>query len=129
MKKLTLKDLGAESCINLLKPIKCDCGCGHYAYPILERHEDFCQMAGSLLEDVDCNAACIIILTKHQVYFSFKNENGINLFSSSSEYKMDLDEQIEFAQEVIEEFAPHCIGIMQHKGENCYRTVMETIYD
>ena len=58
-KKLTLKDLGAENCINLLQPIKCECGCDEYANIVIKDEEDYnvFTVAGSLLEETDCKHA------------------------------------------------------------------------
>lgn len=127
MKKLTLNNLGAGHCINLLKPIKCTCGCGGYTYPVLEGHKDFIDIMGALLSDVECNAVSIIIMTRDKVYFSFKNERGINLFATDE--GMPLWEQIETVKEIIDEFDPHCVGIFQHRGDDCYRPVVDYIYD
>ena len=99
-KKLTLKDLGAENCINLLQPIKCECGCGGYANTVIGDDED-CNVftvAGSLLEDTDCTHAWIFVMEGRSVSgaCTVEDENGdkcIQYFStavSEKLYKNDL---------------------------------------
>ena len=54
-KKLTLKDLGASKCINLLQPMKCECGCGEYANFIIKDEKDYLHIENLNL----CNASNI----------------------------------------------------------------------
>lgn len=129
MRKLTLKDLHAEDCNNILKPVKCPCGCGGYIYPVFEGHQDYIDAMASLLDEVECNNAIMIIMTDISVYFAHKGEEKINVFSLPKEYEMNLDKQIDFVIEIIESFNPHCIGILQYRINDTYRIVMDEIYD
>lgn len=132
-KKLTLKDLNAENCHNLLQPIKCECGCGHYSELVLKTNQDIIDLAGSLLKDEDCEHAYIFALTEDNVCGAFTDENGIRAFttvdSNGDECVMDFDEQIDLIKNMIASIEPHCIGVLQHTANDCYRIVMETIYD
>lgn len=132
-KRLTLKDLGAEKCINLLQPIRCECGCGNYGELVLETTQDVVDFAGTLLEDVDCEHAYIFALTRHGVAGAFTDESGVHAFIMADEHgdeiQMDFDEQIEVIKHIIQESEPHCVGCIQHTKNNRYRIVMETIYD
>lgn len=133
-KKLTLKDLGAQNCINLLQPMKCECGCGGYGQIILKTRQDVVNLAGIFLEDEDCEHAYIFALTNDGVCGAFTDEDGVHAFSmvssqDSCDLKMDFDEQVELIRDMVKEVKPHCIGVMQHTENNRYRIVMETIYD
>ena len=132
-RKLTLKDLGAENCINLLQPIKCECGCGGYGQIILEIKQDVIDLAGTFLEDEECEHAYIFALTESGVCGAFTDEEGVHAFSMVSsngeEFKMEFDEQVELVRDMIREIEPHCIGVMQHAEDNRYRIVMENVYD
>lgn len=130
-KKLILKDLGAENCVNMLQPIKC-CDDG-YALAILETKQDIVNMAGSLLEEQDCKHACVFVIRDNGITCAYTDEEGVSVFSIEPQNNenpiMDLDKQVEIVKDIIEEVEPHCIGVMQHTENNLYRTVMETIYD
>lgn len=132
-RKLTLKDLGAENCINLLQPVRCECGCGGYGQIILETEQDVVDLAGTFLGDEDCEHAYIFALTNGGICGAFTDEEGVHAFSMASlngdDLKMDFDEQIEFVKYMIREIEPHCIGVMQHTEDNRYRIVMEDVYD
>ena len=130
-RRLTLKDFGAEKCVNLLQPIKNDHG--SYGYAILETKQDVVNLAGTLLEDTDCSNAWIFMLMKHSICGAFTDEDGVHAFSVSNQdgddMIMNLDDQIKYIKSVVKEQKPHCIGIMQNTEDNLYRVVMETIYD
>ena len=132
-KKLTLKDLGAEKCINLLKPIKCECGCGGYANMIIKDEEDYnvFTVAGSLLSNTDCEHAWIFILEDWIVSGAFTTEEGVRYFSTAETRKpfVNLEEQIEFVKGLIEDIQPHCIGVLQQTENGTFRVVADRIYD
>ena len=132
-KKLTLKDLGAENCINLLQPMKCECGCGGYGQIVLETRQDVVDLAGTFLEDEECEHAYIFALTNDGVCGAFTDEDGVHAFSMVSsngdDFKMNFNEQVELVNDMVREIEPHCIGVMQHTENNRYRIVMETVYD
>lgn len=132
-KKLTLRDLGAEKCINLLKPIKCECGCGGYANMIIKDEEDYnvFTVAGSLLSDTDCEHAWIFILENWIVSGACTTENGIQYFSTAGKREpfVNLEEQVEFAKGLIEDIQPHCIGVLQQTENGTFRVVTDKIYD
>lgn len=132
-KKLTLRDLGAEKCINLLKPMKCECGCGGYANLIIKDEEDYnvFTVAGSLLSDTDCEHAWIFVLEDWIVSGACTTENGIQYFSTAGKREpfVNLEEQVEFVKGLIEDIQPHCIGILQQTENGTFRVVTDRIYD
>lgn len=132
-RKLTLKDFGAEKCINLLKPIKCECGCGGYANMIIKDEEDYnvFTVAGSLLQDTDCNHAWIFVIEDWAISGACTTDEGVRYFSTAGKRQpfVNLEEQIKFVKELIREEQPHCIGILQHTEDNCFRVVTDRIYD
>lgn len=132
-KKLTLKDLGAENCTNLLKPIKCECGCGGYANMIIKDEEDYnvFTVAGSLLSDTDCEHAWIFILEDWIVSGAFTTERGIRYFSTAETRKpfANLKEQVEFIRGLIKDIQPHCIGVLQKTRNGIFRVVTDRVYD
>lgn len=135
MKKLTLKDLGAQDCINLLNPIKCPCGCGGYAEIVIgdDESDNVFSVAGSLLEDVDCGNAWIFIMESWAVSGAYTTEDGIQYFSTAipeNEVPIaDLDEQIELIKNIINDVRPHCIGVLQQTDDGTFRVVMDKVYD
>ena len=129
MKRLTLKDLHAKDCINLLEPMKCDCGCGGYLYPVFKGQDDCIEAAGSLLDDIDCNHAMTFIMTDSNVIFAYKCEDGISVYSSDWSDEFDLNDQIDFVAGIIEKIQPHCIGVLQSIGDGTYRIVTDEVYD
>lgn len=134
-RKLTLKDLGAEKCINLLKPIKCDCGCGGYANMIIKDEEDYnvFTVAGSLLAETDCNHAWIFIMESWAISGAYTTDEGIKYFSTAVPENekpiTDFNEQVEFVKSIIKDVQPHCIGVLQHTEDDCFRVVTNKIYD
>ena len=132
-KKLTLKDLGAEKCINMLQPIKCECGCGCYGLLILETKQDVVDFAGTMLEEKDCEHAYIFAITNNDIRGAFTDEEGVHAFSmvskDGSDLTMSFEEQVELVKDMVEVIKPHCIGVIQHTEDNHYRIVMENIYD
>ena len=132
-RKLTLRDLGAEKCINLLKPMKCECGCGGYANMIIKDEEDYnvFTVAGSLLSDTDCEHAWIFILENWIVSGACTTENGIQYFSTAGKREpfVNLEEQVEFVKGLIEDIQPHCIGVLQQTDNGTFRVVTDKVYD
>ena len=132
-RKLTLKDLGAENCINLLKPMKCECGCGGYANLIIKDEEDYnvFTVAESLLSDTDCEHAWIFILEDWIVSGACTTENGIQYFSTAGKREpfVNLEEQVEFVKGLIEDIQPHCIGVLQQTENDTFRVVTDKVYD
>ena len=132
-KKLTLRDLGAEKCINLLKPMKCECGCGGYANLIIKDEEDYnvFTVAGSLLSDTDCEHAWIFVLEDWIVSGACTTENGIQYFSTAGKREpfVNLEEQVEFVKGLIEDIQPHCIGVLQQTENGTFRIVTDKVYD
>lgn len=135
MKKLTLKDLGADNCINLLQPIKCDCDCGGYANMIIKDEEDYnvFTVAGSLLLKTDCNNAWIFVMEDWIVSGAYTTEDGIQYFTTAipenEEPIVDFNEQVEFVKSIIEDVKPHCIGILQQTKTGNFRVVTDRVYD
>lgn len=132
-KKLTLRDLGAEKCINLLKPMKCECGCGGYASLIIKDEEDYnvFTVAGSLLSDTDCEHAWIFILEDWIVSGACTTEDGIQYFSTAGKREpfSSLEEQVKFVKGLIRDVQPHCIGVLQQTEKGVFRVVTDKIYD
>lgn len=132
-RKLTLRDLGAEKCINLLKPMKCECGCGGCANMIIKDEEDYnvFTVAGSLLSDTDCEHAWIFILENWIVSGACTTENGIQYFSTAGKREpfVNLEEQVEFVKGLIEDIQPHCIGVLQQTDNGTFRVVTDKVYD
>lgn len=132
-KKLTLKDLGAEKCINLLQPVRCGCGCGGYANMIIKDEEDYnvFTVASSLLSETDCEHAWIFVIKDWIVSGAFTTEEGIRYFSTAGTRKsfVNLEEQIEFVKGLIEDVQPHCIGVQQQTGNGSFRIVANRVYD
>ena len=139
-KKLTLRDLGAESCINLLQPIRCECGCGGYANMIIKDEEDYnvFTVAGSLLEETDCTHAWIFIMEGWAVSgaYTAEDENGekcIQYFSTAipenEEPITSFEEEVELVKSLIEEIEPHCIGILQMTEDGSFRIVDDEVYE
>lgn len=132
-KKLTLKDLGAENCINLLQPMKCECGCGGYANLIIKDEEDYnvFTVAGSLLSDTDCEHAWIFILEDWIVSGACTTENGIQYFSTAGKREpfTSIGEQVEFVKGIVRDVQPHCIGVLQQTENGTFRVITDRIYD
>ena len=134
-KKLTLRDLGAQNCINLLKPPRCYCGCGGYAELIINDKEDdnVFTVAGSLLEETDCDNAWIFIMEGWAISGAHTSEDGIRYFTTAIPENekpiMSFEEEVGFVKSLIEEVCPHCVGILQHTKDNCFRVVTDKIYD
>ena len=132
-KKLTLRDLGAEKCINLLKPMKCGCGCGHYANMIIKDEEDYnvFTVAGSLLSETDCEHAWIFILEDWIVSGACTTENGVQYFSTAGKREpfANLEEQVEFVKGIVRDVQPHCIGVLQQTENGTFRVVTNRVYD
>lgn len=138
-RKLTLKDLGAENCINLLQPVRCECGCGGYANMIIKDEEDYnvFTVASSLLADTDCCHAWIFVIEDWAISGAYTTENDdgeqiIQLFTTAvdaNDHLVDFEHQVEFAKALIKNIEPHCIGVLQHTGDGTFRVVMEDVYD
>ena len=134
-RKLTLKDLNADKCINLLNPIMCECGCGHYAEIVIGDSEDnnVFTIANSLLAEEDCNHAWIFILESWAVSGAYTTNEGIRYFSTATPENdkafTDLDEQIELVKDIIDDAKPHCIGVLQQTENGTFKVVMDSIYD
>lgn len=138
-RKLTLKDLGAEHCVNLLQPIRCECGCGGYGNIIIKDEEDYnvFTVAGSLLADTDCCHAWIFVIEDWAISGAYTTEDDegeqiIQYFTTAvdeNDHIIDFEHQVEFAKSMIEDIEPHCIGVLQHRGDGLFRIVMEDIYD
>lgn len=132
-RKLTLRDFNAHRYINLLSPIRCECGCGGYTEVMLPNATERFAFASDLLMDVDCNNAMIIIISLWDVCGAITTEDDtIKVFSlglDSGEPFESLDEQVYVIREFINEMQPHCIGILQCTEMNCYRVVTNRIYD
>lgn len=140
MKKLTLKDLGADKCINLLQPVRCDCGCGGYAEMIIKDEEDYnvFTVAGSLLSETDCNNAWIFIMEYWAISgaYTTEDENGnhcIRYFSTANTANekplTDFNERVEFVKDIIKDVKPHCIGVLQQTETGNFRVVADRVYD
>jgi hypothetical protein len=134
-RKLTLRDLGAEKCINLLNPMKCECGCGGYANLIIDDKKDYnvFTVATSLLEETDCNNAWIFIIEDWAISGAYTSDKGIKYFSTAipenKEPITDFNEQVELVKSIIEEAQPHCIGVLQHTKNGGFRVVADRVYD
>lgn len=138
-RKLTLKDLGAENCINLLKPIKCECGCNGYANMIIKDEEDYnvFTVAGSLLEDTDCCHAWIFVIEDWAVSgaYTTEDEDGeqiIEYFTTAvgdNDHIIDFEYWAEFTKSMIEDIEPHCLGVLQHTGDGIFRVVDKDVYE
>lgn len=134
-RKLTLKDLGAEKCTNLLQPMKCECGCGGYANLIIKDEEDYnvFTVAGSLLEETNCNHAWIFIIENWAISGACTTDDGIQYFSTAnSENKepiIDFNEQVELVKSIIKDVQPHCIGLLQITEDGSFRVVTDRVYD
>lgn len=133
-RKLTLKDLGAENCNNLLQPMRCPCGCGNWGEIVIGDTEDnnVFTLAETLLQNVECDYAWIFIIEDWAVSGAYTHEDGIQYFTnavSSEEGIVDFEQQVEFARAMIEDIDPCCIGVLQHTKDNCFRVVMENVYD
>ena len=133
-KKLTLADLGAENCINLLKPVKCDCGCGGYGNSIIEdengEYNPF-AFANMILENEECQHAFVFVISDWDVSGAFTSEDGIKFFTTAENGAFDnADDTVACVREMIKEFEPHCVGILQYTGsDNAYRVVTDVVYD
>lgn len=131
-KKLTLKDLNAGNCINLLKPVKCYCGCGGYGNLVLE-DEDIFGICRDILENEECEHAFMFIIEDWCVSGARTSEDGIEYFTTAVEENEPfycMGEAVQFVKEMIKDVQPHCVGILQYVGEdNCYRVVTDEIYD
>lgn len=138
-RKLTLKDLGAENCVNLLQPIRCECGCGGYGNIIIKDEEDYnvFTVAGSLLADTDCCHAWIFVIEDWAISGAYTTEDDdgeqiIQYFTTAvdeNDHIIDFEHQVEFAKSIIEDIEPHMIGVLQHTKDNCFRVVTDEIYD
>lgn len=133
-KKLTLEDLGAEDCINLLKPVKCPCGCGGYANLIIVDEEgEFNPFAFAtmVLENEECKHAFVFVISDWDVSGAFTCEDGIKYFTTVGNGAFEYaDDTIACVRNMIEEFEPHCVGILQYTGsDNAYRVVDDVVYD
>lgn len=134
-KKLTLKDLGAKKCINLLQPMKCECGCGGYANLIIKDEEDYnvFTVAGSLLAETDCNNAWVFVIESWAVSGACTSDDGIKYFSTAipenKEPIIDFDEQVKVVKSIIKDVQPHCIGVLQITEDGSFRVVTDKIYD
>ena len=134
-RKLTLKDLGADNCINLLQPIKCECGCGGYSNIVIKDEEDYnvFTVAGSLLAETDCNHAWIFILENWIVSGAYTSDDGVQYFTTAipenEEPIVDFDEQVEFVKSLIKDIQPHCIGVLQQTESGTFRVVTDRVYD
>lgn len=133
-KKLTLEDLGAEDCINLLKPVKCPCGCGGYANPIIVDEEgEFNPFAFAtmVLENEECRHAFVFVISDWDVSGAFTCEDDIKYFTTVGNGVFEYaDDAVACVRNMIEEFEPHCVGILQYTGsDNAYRVVDDVVYD
>lgn len=134
-RKLTLKDLGAENCINLLEPMMCPCGCGHYIEIVINDREDdnVFTLANALLEEIDCNHAWIFIMEGWAVSGAYTSDDGIQYFTTAITENekpfTDFNERVELVKSIVEDVEPHCIGVLQHTKDNCFRIVTDKIYD
>ena len=134
-KKLTLKDLGAQKCINLLKPMKCECGCGHYAEIVIgdDKENNVFTVAGSLLAETDCNHAWIFVLESWAVSGAYTTDDGIQYFTTAIPENekpfIDFNERVEFVKDIIDDVKPHCIGVLQQMESGGFRVVTDKIYD
>lgn len=134
-KKLTLKDLGAQKCINLLQPMKCPCGCGHYTEIVIgdDKNNNVFTVANSLLEETDCNHAWIFILESWAVSGAYTTDDGIQYFTTAIHENekpfTDFNERVELVKSIIEDVEPHCIGVLQQMESGGFRVVTDRIYD
>ena len=139
-KNLTLKDLGAENCINLLQPIKCNCGCGGYANMVIKDEKDYniFTVAGSLLAETDCNHAWIFVIESWAVSgaYTTEDENGdkcIQYFTTANPENEtpieSFEEGVELVKSIIEDIQPHCVGILHITKDGTFRVVTDEIYD
>ncbi len=134
-RKLTLKDLGAEKCVNLLKPMKCECGCGGYANLIIEDEEDYnvFTVTGSLLAETDCNHAWIFVIESWAISGAYTSDEGIQYFTTAipenKEPIIDFDEQVEIVKDIIKDVKPHCVGVLQITEDGSFRVVTDRVYD
>ena len=134
-RKLTLRDLGAENCINLLQPIKCECGCGGYANMIIKNEEDYnvFTVAGSLLEETDCEHAWIFVMEGWAVSGAYTSEDGIKYFSTATPENetpiASFEEEVALVKSLIEDIEPHCVGVLQRTENDTFRVVSDEIYD
>lgn len=134
-RKLTLKDFGAEKCINLLQPMKCPCGCGHYSEIIIgdDESNNVFMLANALLEETDCNHAWIFVLENWAISGAYTTDDGIRYFSTAvpenEKPLTDFNERVEFVKSIIEDVKPHCIGVLQQTESGGFRIVTDKIYD
>lgn len=133
-RRLTLKDLGAEICNNLIEPIQCSCGCGNWGKIFIDDTEEnnVFTVAGAFLEDLICDNAWIFIIEDWAVSGAYMTEDGIQYFTtavSENEVVFDFEQQVEFAKAMIKEYKPYCIGVLQHTKDGLFRVVAEDIYD
>lgn len=134
-KKLTLRDLGAEKCINLLKPMKCPCGCGHYAEMVIGdgKDDNVFTVANALLEETDCNNAWIFIIENWAISGAYTSKDGIKYFTTAvpenEEPMIDFNERVEFVKEIITDAKPHCVGVLQQMESGGFRVVDKKVYD
>ena len=132
-RKLTLKDLGAEHCNNLLYPVRCQCGCGNWGEIVIMDTEEnnVFTLADALLEDIECEHAWIFIIEDCAVSGAYTFGDTIQYFTNvaSEENVVDFEKQVEFAKAMIEDIDPCCIGVIQHTRDGRFRIVMEDIYD
>lgn len=134
-KRLTLKDLGAEKCINLLQPVRCMCGCGGYAEIVIEDTKDnnVFTIAEALLEETDCKNAWIFIIENWAISGAYTSEDGIKYFTTATpennEPVFDLREKVKIVRDIIDDVEPHCIGVLQQTNSGGFRVVDKTVYD
>lgn len=116
----TFASCGLDLEKNFLQAPICPCGCGEYAYPVLQTKEDLYGFMYLMLDEHDCSHCAIFaICMDGNVYMSIKAEDGIKIYISNGD---DLKKLI---ADVQEEFQFHCYGLLEQINDEQYSIVMD----
>lgn len=130
-KKLTMRDFNAQKYINLLKPVKCECGCGGYTHLMLEDEQIF-GICHDILADEECEHAFVFVIESWCVSGACTTEDGVRYFTTAQEGNepfSNMGEAVGFVKEMIKDVRPHCVGVLQSVGNGEFRIVDDWVYD
>ena len=127
-RKLTLKDLGVEQGINLLRAPKYLYKCKYNIESILKCDDNVMNIASDLLRGISYKNAWIFIISDYDISGAYTSGDGVRYFSTAvpKDEKINdlLSEKIKIIKSMIDEVKPSYIGVLQHIEKDYYRVVV-----
>lgn len=121
---ITTKDLGITSKLNILKPVKCECGCGGYMNLMLETEQDVIDFLGTVIVEDDCDRILGVAIRKDE-YIVMEQISETEV----QPYFLKKNLPLNAIGEMFKTLDFHCYAIIEEVEDGAYRFVTDKLYD